>query len=466
VDQTNAAWAVHGVIRPSGDSVEFRIGVIDVTHPRREQQVVEVGVRDSVSVTLDRMARRVSGAVAYELDPYMESIDGGFQPLPSPPTIEAFREHRLGYQAYDRGDAAASHEHHLAAYALDTTLVRALVAAAYMAQNRQVRDSLARFVTARRHLLSRRGQLDLDLLNAELVGDREAAFEAIRASAHIEGGGFSSLLEASFAMRRNLPSAALEATERYDPFPDWRRGEAHHFWLYRTRALHMLGRHKEELAEARAGRERYPTHLGLLTTEIRALAALGRENEVSNRLLEARSLPGIRESEGVVAGMELRAHGFREAAQRVFNETAEWIRRSLVEGQRNGRKRLDLARALYGAERWEEAKEVATVLLSEEPGDPTLLGFLGCTAARMGDSVRAEAFMDRLTREVGPHRIDERYYQMATIASVLSRHDEAMGLLQRAYAEGYSHGLELHQDMNFESIRHRDDFRALLAPKG
>jgi hypothetical protein len=404
--------------------------------------------------------------LAYEFDPYMGEAGGDNQPLPLPPTIDAFREHRLGYQAYDRGDVGASYRHHLAAYALDTTLVRALVAAAYMARNSQERDSLARFAAERRHLLSRRGQLDLDVLTAELAGDQEAAFEAIRALARLEGGGFSSLLEASFAMRRNFPNAALEATERYDPFPDWRRGEAYRFWLYRARALHMLGRHGDELAEARAGRERYPAHRGLLTAEIRALAALGREDEVSNLLLEARSLPGIRESEGVAAGMELRAHGYPEAAQRVFNETAEWLQRSLVEEQRNGRKRLDLARALYGAERWVEAQEIATALLSEEPGDPTLLGLLGCTAARMGNAVRAEAFMDRLTREVGPRRIDERHYQMATIAAVLGRHDEAVGLLQRAYSEGYPHGIELHRDMNFEPLREREDFIALLTPWG
>ena len=197
----------------------------------------------------------------------------------------------MGHRAFEQGDFAASYRHHLAAHALDSTLVRAVVSAAYATGDYQLRDSLARFANERRHLLSRRGQLDLDILSAMLTRDHQRALRAIRETARLEGNGLSSVLEAWFAMRVNLPAEGLAATERYDPTPEWRRNESHYYWRYRSEALHMLGRYQDELAEARNGRQRFPTRLDLLNAEVRALAALGREEEISDRLHEARSLP-------------------------------------------------------------------------------------------------------------------------------------------------------------------------------
>ncbi|MGW8267652.1 MAG: TPR end-of-group domain-containing protein, partial [Longimicrobiales bacterium] len=102
----------------------------------------------------------------------------------------------------------------------------------------------------------------------------------------------------------------------------------------------------------------------------------------------------------------------------------------------------------------------------EEPDEPEILGLVGCAAARLGDTLQAEASMDRLSGSSRPEGPRELYYQMATIAAVLGRPDEAMRLLYQAYSEGLPHGLQLHQDMNFESLREREDFIALVTPKG
>ncbi len=462
----NARWAVRGAIRATGDSLEFRVEVIDLSSPRMEQQVVEVGPRDSAAGILDRVARRVSGALAYEFDPMMNEWEGGGQPLPYPPTIEAFREHRLGYQAFDRGDFAEAYRHHMAAYALDTTLVRAAVAAAFATGDYQLKDSLARFATERRHLLSRRGQLDLDILSALLTRDHEGALRAIRELARLEGNGLNSVLEAWFAMRVNLPGEGLAATERYDPDLEWRRAESHYYWRYRAEALHMLGRFQDELTEACTGRQRFPSRLDLLIAEVRALAALGRGEEISDRLHEARSLPSYHDSVAVVAAVELRAHGYIAASKEAFSRATGWLEEGVRENGDDTWNRLYLARALYGLEQWHAANAVAEALLADQPDNVLALRLLGLTYARLGDSIAVGEAVDRLSGMAQPFGAGDHLYQMASIAAVLGRHDEAMRLLYQAFREGLPHGLRLHQDMDLESLRTREDFQALVTPRG
>ena len=465
-ERTRASWVVGGVIRKLGDSLELRAEVINVGHQRKEQEVVEAGLEEDLNQILDRLARRVAGALAYEFDPGMREVEGAYQPLPFPPTIEAFREHRLGYQAYNERDYASSFRHHMTAFTLDTTLVRSLVAAAYMTGDYELRDSLAQLADARRHLLSIQGKLDLDILLALLSGDHQGAYRAIQETAQREGAGFSSVLEASFAMRLNLPRAGLRATERYDPNLEWRQSEAHAYWRSRAQAFHMLGEHHRELAEAQAGRERYPNLWVLLGAEIRALAALGKTEQLRERLLQARSLPGSADSIAVMAGAELRAHGHLEASRSVFRQATEWLRDDLVRNGDAFQTRFQLARALYGAEAWAEAQEEAEVLLGQDPESLRVLGLLGCAGARRGDTILAEEMMNRLSGMDLPYRPGENLYQMATIAAVLGRNDEAAKLLYESFAHGLPHGLRLHQDMNFEPLRERPEFIALVTPKG
>lgn len=464
--RSRARWAVSGSYRARADSLEFRAGIIDLAHPRTTQSVVETGASDRIGETLDRLARRVSGALAYEFDPWMGEIESGPEPLPSPPTLEAFREHRLGYEAYNRQDWAASFRHHMAAYALDTTLVRALVAAAFMTDDYTLRDSLAGLAAERRHRLSRSGRLDLQVLEANLAGDLERGYRTIREQARIEGEGFMRVLVAYFALRLNRPREALASTERYDPELEWRRDEAWYYWRYRTQALHMLGRFTEEEAEARQGCGRYPNNLELLVAETRALAALGRTEEVGDRLRRSRALPHGHGRVAVVAASELRAHGYLEVSKEIANQAAEAISGGSAAEALDATDRLHLAQALYGAGRWEEALEAANGLLRDSPDDLAALGLVGASGARLGDFSLASGVMDRLSATPRRNAPGEHLYLMACIAAVMGREDEAVDLLYRAYGAGLHHSLRLHSDMDLESLRGREDFQALVKPKG
>jgi hypothetical protein len=429
-----------------------------------EQNVKEVGPKTEVDGILDLLARRLCGALGYELIPFMVEAEAGSEPFLSPPKYEAFAEHQLGYEMFSY-DAAASFKHQMAAYALDTTLVRALVAAVYVAPNRSVKDSLVTFAQSRRHLLTRQGKLDLDILVAGRKNDAEAQLRAIREAANLDPGGLYSVIQSWFALRQNLPREALDATKGYDPYVEWRYSDAHRYWRERAMAYHMLGNFEAELTEAQEGRKQYPHRAGLLFAEVRALVALGRFNDVLEVLYQATGFPEDPTPAMLLAGEELRAHGFLEESKEAFGMAIDWLN---AMPKKEGEESHDiyLAEALYGVERWGDAQEVALALAEESPEDLTALGLVGSTAARLGDWDLATEISDRLGTMEDLDRPGERLLLRAKIAAVLGETDRALRFFQEAFSEGMGFGLRLHRDMDLESIRDRAEYQALMRPKG
>ena len=476
-ERTGAGWLVSGALAPAGDSIEFRVEIIDVARWAREQPVAAAGPKADPREAIGELARRVSGALAFEFNPMMGDIEQGGQLLPNPPRIEAFREHRLGYEAYDREDWEASFRHHLAAYALDTTLVRAAVAAAYMTTDHAVKDSLARFASQRRHMLSLRGKSDLDILLPLVDHDLQGLLGAMRGGAAMNRTGFSTVTHAWAAIVVNRPGEAVEALSHYDPYLEWRIGEAHAYWDYLTMALHMRQDYERELAEARAGRVMYPTRSDLMAAEVRSLAALGRVGEVMELVREAPALPQSPAFVMLAAGEELRAHGFPQASIEVFEMAFEELRAwqagevyaphdgpgAAVAGRSH---RLDIARALYGAEKFSEAQDLALTLVGEDREGLTALALVGATAARLGDREMAIEIDGRLADVVLPGRPWDPLYLRARIAAVLGDPDEAMRLLAEAFSRGLRYWDTIHREMDFESLRERTDYQALMRPRG
>ena len=86
--------------------------------------------------------------------------------------------------------------------------------------------------------------------------------------------------------------------------------------------------------------------------------------------------------------------------------------------------------------------------------------------ARLGDSVLAAEVMNQLEGMPRRNAPGAHTYLRASIAAVLGRSEEAMRLLRQASDEGQPHTNWLHRDMNLESLKAREDFRAFVALKG
>ena len=63
-------------------------------------------------------------------------------------------------------------------------------------------------------------------------------------------------------------------------------------------------------------------------------------------------------------------------------------------------------------------------------------------------------------------RPSQHLYTRARIAALLGKPDEAMRLLQNTLSGGMPYVIDLHRDMDLESLRERVDYQELMRPKG
>ena len=150
-----------------------------------------------------------------------------------------------------------------------------------------------------------------------------------------------------------------------------------------------------------------------------------------------------------VAAGELRAHGDAAAGLHIAGEIAD------LEAARGPS--LELANALYEAERWDQAR-----IVFEQLGrsNTLVLGRLGVLAARRGD--RAEAMRVSDTLAALPNDRGSTSIWQARIAAQLGDAQAAVNLLRRAFAEGATYGIWLHTDPDFLRLHSHPSFRSML----
>jgi DNA-binding SARP family transcriptional activator/tetratricopeptide (TPR) repeat protein len=466
-NQAGAGIVVCGSIYAMGDSLRYHVEVIDAALSRTLQNFEETWPRDQRVGALGSLGERVAGALAAELDPGLAKIS---RLTPTPPTLNAWRVYKLGHQLYEREEYAAAVEHHLAAYSLDTNFVRSVVAAGHAARDYFVKDSLARFAEQRRTRLSRAGQIELDILLALVAGDYDSARKSARDLAQLNPGGFCHVAQAMFALRVNRPREALQALESYDPFLDWRSDQADAYWLTLTEALHMIGDHEQELAEARKARELYPDRVDMLNSEAQALAALGRHDELESLLSQVTSMPNQPQMaywEPVLrAGIELREHGHRDA-QLCLDRAIQLLEQRPAPEAADAEPVLTLAAALYQAGRWTDAYntlEQSSSLFANGKLAAHYLGLRGTAAARLGNEQEAVAICDSLSAIRHPYLHGDNLLQQAKVMALLGRTNESLQLLRNAVADGVGFGSLLYADVDLLPLHQRDDFRNFIEP--
>ena len=229
----------------------------------------------------------------------------------------------------------------------------------------------------------------------------------------------------------------------------------------------MLGHHEEELEAAHRARLQYPDRPSPVNLEIEALAALGRVDEIKQRLSDAISLPG-QPQVGLMttAVSELRSHGYRDAAIEMSDSLIAWFRSRPQDQSRTEENRRGLLFALRLAERWDEARPIAEELAAEFPDDLDYQGVLGISAARGGDRETALAISDWLENLDRPHLRGSNTLWQAGVAAALGDRQEAVNLIQAALSEGQRY-FPLHLNFDLvEPLRDYPPFQELLKPKG
>jgi protein kinase-like protein len=472
--ETQARTVVSGAYYRQGDSLRFQVDIADA----RDGKVMRaldpvVGPVANPLVAVEKLRERVMIALGTLFNP---KLAGWAAAASQPPDYAAYQEFVEGLDRFARFDYLGARDHFDRAAAGDSTFSVALIWSAAARLNLGEHggaDSIVRRLERSKRPLAPADRSYLAWVAGVVRGNGPAALEAARELARVAPGSDAEFLLANGAISFNRPQEALASMERVDPDRGLFRGTYVYAWDMTT-ALHLLGEHRRELKEATAGRRRAPGQLGGLVTEVRALAALGRLDELSQRLDEAQQLgsqdswtPG---SAALLAGAELRTHGYPEAARDAVTRAITWYERRRAEVGREDDGGLGLAQAYFEGGRLEDARRllegfVASPKAIGAMGRFAALGALGAIAAREGKRAEAVRFDSLLKTSPERFMLGPNTYQRARIHALLGERQDAVDLLHAAMLQGIDFA-SLHADLAFAALREYGPFRELLKPKG
>ncbi len=366
----------------------------------------------------------------------------------------------------------AAIEHFTRAHEIDSTYLNPLISAAVAYSNigrPSDADSVLQLVERSGVRLSRPLQLRLDWVRAMLSGDNRQYLRKARELAEYAQTATWQYVEATGCLENNYPAEAIQVLERSEP-DRGRFGKWLPYWAVLTEAHHMIGAHKAELSAAHLGRQRHPEEVDAIAYQVRALAALGRVEEVRVALDEVLALSpdatwGHAEP-AAEAGQEYRTHGRHEAARAAFDLAIDRLRLHTPDTGRVTEHQFALGSTLYGAERWREAHELFVDLAARNPDDTRFQGYLGVLQARLGNGEAARQISDELAALDLPYGRGENALWRSRISAVLGDRKQAVELLRSAINQGTYFGVWLHRDPDFEALRDYPPFQELVKPKG
>ncbi len=483
--ETGARVVVTGGYTIEGDSLLLRVEVADAERRRLLAVVGPVSAAVAKpSAGIAALSAQVLSSVARAMEPRLSGImeqRGYSRPVP----LEAFKASSEGFELFLNAKSRENYERAIErfsrAYSLDSTEFNALFEMAIIEQSLEEwarADSLLIRTNALRGRMSV-GETDfLDFLLARNKGDHRSAYEFARRSMERWPGAVWEFDAGYHALGAGRPRAAATLMTGLNPDKGFLKG----VWAHRglmAEAHHVLGEHVRELELARIQRERQPELLSTALYEARALAALGRMEELRKLIGESESLPpqsglipalpplrGL--SPGFImveAGLELRAHGHPDESRAILDRAIAWYRPRVESKPRSQLLQEGLGAALYAANRWEDAGKVFAVLARQYPGNVDYRGYLALIAAHQGRRGDAVVAAERLAKVNEPYLFGRATMWRARLAAQLGDRDSAISLLHRSLAEGMPFGIGIHRDIDLESLRDVPSFREFISPR-
>jgi tetratricopeptide (TPR) repeat protein len=388
--------------------------------------------------------------------------------MTSMPSQAVFQAYTRAYELFFRGDYRGSQEVAQQAALLDSTyaplkLVLAVVSLNVGDYSRA--DSLLDAVESSLAQLGPGGQLQFRWIRSNLAGDRVAAHQSAKEAVQYAASPIWKWTLGFEALRMNRPREALEVLSEIDPDGPGMVGVPG-YWEYLTEALHTLDQHKRELKEAKKGRDRHPDSPRVLRAEIRARAALGNVQELTDLVEESIRKDADPVQAFRVAALELRAHEHPEASLAMGEMALAYLRGRPTELTATSGPRYGLLQALYIMERWDEAQPIADELIHEDPMNPDYLGYLGTLAVRRGERVEALRISDELASVDRPYLRGSNTLWRARIAALLGEEERAVSFLRQAHEQGVRLDVSIHRDMDLEPLRDSPSFEEFTRPRG
>jgi tetratricopeptide (TPR) repeat protein/TolB-like protein len=466
--ESGATMLVTGSLHATSDSVYLEARVLGVADKTALSVIpIEAAPLENPYGAISIVRSRIMGAVAAWADPTIGERGRRYAPA-----YEAYQEYASGIRLFGAYNRQAL-EHFERAADLDPGFASASIwrmGALHVLQRYAESDSLIENVLRQPGFVGPNERLLVDAIAATYQGNIEEGVRNLREYVRLEPGNWwAKRLLGLTAMRVNRPNEAIqvfEALAEQGPQTD-AYAES---WTYSAlaSAYHTLGEHERELEILRQGIGAFPDALWLRSREVRALAALGRSEEIAEIIEESKRTPA---GDGSVWGIiitaidELRAHGHSEHADPLAEEAVVWQRRMMASRSGDERSRRRLASALFRTKRWQETLAIYEELAQAHPDDIDYQGSLGVLAARTGDRDRALEIKNAMLARDVPYEFGMDTYWAACISSQLGEREEAMELVRIAFAEGANIASHAHQDPDLEPLWDYPPFQRFLEPR-
>jgi serine/threonine-protein kinase len=466
---TRSGTVVIGWYYVHGDSIRVHAEVLDARSGDLLYSLQPVsGLVESALQPIEAVRSGIIGVLARHVDP---DWPGDPTLAPPPPSAQVYRETMAGLRSHVRQAYGEAIEHYRRALALDSLNFQALKGLGSSLHNLRrfaERDSIAAIMDRHRQRFAPLQRAHLDRELGWIHGDLDLEYRGAQQMARLDPLG-QRFDVANTALRANHPGQAVQILTRREISSDLAR-QWLGTWIVHTEALHVLGDHEEELRVARRARAAHPDQDWSYLTEVRALIALGRIDEV-RRALDALPASGLRsnaypapQSVWRRGAAELRVHGYDDVANAYLARAIAFYRgRAARDTSRGWREAL--ASSLYSAGRYAEAYELFAALHDEVPDSIRPFGNLGAAAARLGKRDEAKLISDSIARWNLRYVQARRAYFQARIDAILGDHARAVRLLRDAIHGGLGYGVYLHTSELAVILRDYPPFQELMRPK-
>lgn len=446
---TGATRLVSGSFYRRGDSLEFHARVSDGETGKIlgaiEPVVVPVSKAESGVQTL---RQHTLSLLAHLIDARLSQV---VMPETKLPAFAAYREFVKGVDLMSRrslaetdwGDTTAvvARSYFRRAHALDTTFVTALVWAlhsytidGWTDEGKRVLDSVA----LRQDRLTPLDRQAVNYFRANVAGDKTGMMTAAKAASEIAPRSEWSWLAGQMVFPLNRPKEALKYFSRLDPDHGWMQQGWEYYWYLTAQAKHMTGDLPATQLWLRRARVKFPENAIIAAAYARGLALTGRQDSVAPIVSEILQSDVEWKMFYVYSILEdLRRHGRHTDVAALYRQVAPWYRskgKTAIEPERR-----EYGRILFSLNANDSANVQFTALLKDFPRGTWrtfYTGHLAVLAAMRGDTAAVRRLMTSVPREIQQWAGENSYWR-ARVAAQLGKKEEAVGLLQAAFAEGY-----------------------------
>jgi tetratricopeptide (TPR) repeat protein len=242
------------------------------------------------------------------------------------------------------------------------------------------------------------------------------------------------------------------------------------YWEVLYSALHMVGEHREALDAGKRACRQYPDHAGsCLRWQAVELAALGRIRQMNEIVAQMEVLPQTAAVPLALIQLveTLHAHGRHETANNVVDRAIVWFEGRPPQEAETWNHRFWYGKALYLADRRDEAQAVFDALVEEFPQSVDARGARGFVAAVRGDTTQVLLDVAWLEEYEWPRAefVDWTKHWRLVIATVLGDEEQVVQLLGDA-PNWWSFGWYDRVRLELDPLRDRADFQEFLRPKG